>query len=76
MVCRPGTLQPGELVNRQRTDIDREFALLFLVYDENQSWYLEDNINTYLGVNPETFEEDADFEESNLMHGEMMRKTC
>lgn len=69
VVCRPGTLQHGDLVNRRRSDIDREFALLFLVFDENQSWYLEDNIKTYLGVKPETFEEDEDFEESNLMHG-------
>lgn len=69
VVCRPGTLQHGDLVNRQRRDIDREFALLFLVFDENQSWYLEDNIKTYLGVQPETFEADEDFEESNLMHG-------
>ncbi|XP_043995686.1 ferroxidase HEPHL1 [Gambusia affinis] len=64
VICRPGTL-----VDRQRRDIDREFALLFLVYDENQSWYLDDNIKTNLGVDPGTFIKDEDFEESNLMHG-------
>uniref|UniRef100_A0A087YJH5 ferroxidase n=1 Tax=Poecilia formosa TaxID=48698 RepID=A0A087YJH5_POEFO len=69
VICRPGTLGRGALVDRQRQDIDREFALLFLVYDENQSWYLDDNIKTYLGVDPGTFKKDEDFEESNLMHG-------
>ncbi|KAM4546532.1 ferroxidase HEPHL1 [Fundulus diaphanus] len=66
VICRPLTLGRG---TRKRGDIDREFALLFLVFDENQSWYLEENIKTYLGVDPETFQKDNDFEESNLMHG-------
>lgn len=70
MICRPGTLQPGDGSERQRGDVDKEFALLFLVHDENQSWYLDDNIRTYLDVDPDTFEQDKDFEESNLMHGE------
>ncbi|KAM4726146.1 ferroxidase HEPHL1 isoform 2-T2 [Anableps anableps] len=69
VICRSGTLGHGKLVDRQRNDIDREFALLFLVYDENQSWYLDDNIKAYLGVDPGTFKKDEDFEESNLMHG-------
>ena len=45
-----------------------EFALLFMVFDENQSWYLEDNIQTYLGK-ADVPEEDEDFQESNMMHG-------
>ncbi|XP_020495499.2 ferroxidase HEPHL1 [Labrus bergylta] len=69
VVCRPGTLQHGVGSDRQRADVEKEFALLFMVHDENQSWYLEDNIRTYLGVDPETFRPDEDFEESNLMHG-------
>lgn len=40
-----------------------------MVYDENESWYLDDNIETYLGKDPEFFEADDDFQESNLMHG-------
>lgn len=28
-------------------DVDREFFTLFLMYDENESWYLDHNINTY-----------------------------
>ena len=28
-------------------DVDREFITLFMVYDENQSWYLDHNIRAY-----------------------------
>lgn len=69
MICRPGTLR-GEGPDRQRGDVEKEFALLFMVHDENQSWYLNDNIRTYLGVDADTFRQDEDFEESNMMHGE------
>ncbi|RVE63889.1 hypothetical protein OJAV_G00140780 [Oryzias javanicus] len=68
VVCRPGTLNTGEGSDRQRKDVEREFALLFMVYDENKSWYLDDNIRTYLNVDPGTYEGDEGFEESNLMH--------
>ncbi|XP_036974943.1 ferroxidase HEPHL1 [Acanthopagrus latus] len=66
VVCRPGTLKGP---NRQRGDVEKEFALLFMVHDENQSWYLDHNIRKYLGVDPNTFEYTEDFEESNMMHG-------
>ncbi|XP_035522767.1 ferroxidase HEPHL1 [Morone saxatilis] len=72
VICRPGTLgplQPGEGPHRQRRDVENEFALLFMVHDENRSWYLNDNIRKYLGVDPEHFMADEDFEESNKMHG-------
>ncbi|CAG5873623.1 unnamed protein product [Menidia menidia] len=69
VICRPGTLKRGKGSERQRRDIAKEFALLFMIYDENQSWYLDDNIKTYLGIDPEIFTPDEDFEESNLMHG-------
>ncbi|XP_056254111.1 ferroxidase HEPHL1 isoform X1 [Seriola aureovittata] len=69
VICRPGTLQRGEGPDRQRDDVEKEFALLFMVHDENQSWYLDENIRKYLGVNPDAFTPDADFEESNMMHG-------
>lgn len=68
VVCRPGTLQ-GEGSDRRRNDVEKEFALLFMVHDENQSWYLDDNIKTYLSVNPCNVTRDEDFEESNMMHG-------
>lgn len=70
VICRRGTLQGGDGPNRQRSDVEKEFALLFMVHDENQSWYLDDNIGTYLGVDPGNFTADEEFEESNMMHGE------
>lgn len=69
VICRPGTLQRGGRPDRQRVDVEKEFALLFMVHDENQSWYLDDNIRNYLGLEPDTFQHDEDFEESNMMHG-------
>ncbi len=40
-------------------DIDREFVCLFMLFDENQSWYLDHNIQTYTsdpkGVNKGEF---------------------
>jgi FtsP/CotA-like multicopper oxidase with cupredoxin domain len=30
-------------------DVDREFVCLFMLFDENQSWYLDHNIQTYTG---------------------------
>uniref|UniRef100_A0A8B9H960 Ceruloplasmin n=1 Tax=Astyanax mexicanus TaxID=7994 RepID=A0A8B9H960_ASTMX len=46
-----------------------EFALLFTVFDENQSWYLDDNIKTHVKNPPSKLKEDPDFIESNKMHG-------
>lgn len=42
---------------------------MFNVVDENLSWYQAENIERYL--NPELVDQDdANFHESNLMHGE------
>lgn len=50
--------------------MDKEFALLFMVFDENESWYLQDNIKNYLNRDPEIFDmEDEEFMESNMMYG-------
>ncbi|XP_048838045.1 ferroxidase HEPHL1-like isoform X2 [Brienomyrus brachyistius] len=65
VICRRGTLDEA----RRRKDVDREFALLFMVFDENESWYLEDNVKTYLGRNLYGISLDEDFQESNKMHG-------
>lgn len=65
IICRKGVLNENGL----RTDIDREFALLFLVFDENESWYLNENIEKYLRKNPEEFNHTDDFVEGNNMHG-------
>ncbi|TSK98392.1 Hephaestin-like protein 1 [Bagarius yarrelli] len=66
IVCRKGTLD----ATRRRTDVTKEFALLFMVFDENESWYLDDNIKTYLDTSfSDSDKEDDGFLESNMMHG-------
>ncbi|XP_060717443.1 hephaestin-like protein 1a [Tachysurus vachellii] len=66
VVCRKGTLDKA----RRRKDVDKEFALLFMVFDENESWYLENNMETYLHKSQEPFDKDDEgFMESNMMHG-------
>lgn len=52
-----------------RNDVAQDVFLMFMVVDENLSWYLEDNIENCTdssGVD----QEDPDFVESNLMHGD------
>eukprot|EP00112_Aurelia_sp_Birch-Aquarium-sp1_P012138 Seg2551.1 transcript_id=Seg2551.1/GoldUCD/mRNA.D3Y31 product="Hephaestin-like protein" protein_id=Seg2551.1/GoldUCD/D3Y31 len=64
ITCRKGTLnQQGE-----RADVDKEFALLFTVMDENESWYLKDNIQKRANSPATVQEEDESFKESNRMH--------
>ncbi|XP_061484804.1 ferroxidase HEPHL1 isoform X2 [Rhineura floridana] len=64
IICRKGVLNEKGL----RTDIDREFAVLFLVFDENESWYLNENIEKYLHKNPKEFSHTSDFVKGNYMH--------
>uniref|UniRef100_A0A7M4FAK8 Hephaestin like 1 n=1 Tax=Crocodylus porosus TaxID=8502 RepID=A0A7M4FAK8_CROPO len=64
IICRKGILKEKGL----RKDIDREFALLFLVFDENESWYLKENIEKYLHKNPDNLNYTEEFLESNVMH--------
>lgn len=65
ITCREGVLNE----KGRRSDVDYEFALLFLVFNENESWYLDDNIKKYLNKDPRDFRRTDDFEESNKMHG-------
>lgn len=65
-ICRRGVLRSDGL----RKNAEREFALLFLVFDENQSWYLEENVKRYSkGNHKEINLLDDKFVESNKMHG-------
>ncbi|KAM9321158.1 ferroxidase HEPHL1 [Gastrophryne carolinensis] len=64
LTCRKGSLDS----KGQRRGIDREFALLFLVFDENNSWYLEDNIRSYIHKQPSEVNITEEFEESNKIH--------
>ncbi|XP_060098309.1 ceruloplasmin isoform X1 [Heteronotia binoei] len=65
LVCKKGTLLPS---GRQK-DVDKEFFLLATVFDENLSWYLDDNIQYFTRTSPDEIDkEDEDFQESNKMH--------
>ncbi|NXB50509.1 HPHL1 protein, partial [Leucopsar rothschildi] len=48
--------------------IDKEFYLLFSIFDENDSWYLNKNIEAFTGDPSKVDEKDPDFIESNKMH--------
>lgn len=49
-------------------DIDRELITMYTVFDENQSPYLDQNIQTFAGDPSLVDPEDEAFGESNLMH--------
>jgi len=49
-------------------DVDREFVTLFNVFDENQSWFFDLNMKTYLGTNNPALIKDPLFRLSNLKH--------
>ncbi|XP_075865333.1 ceruloplasmin-like [Microcebus murinus] len=57
IVCRKNT--KSNLVHR---------VLHFMIFDENRSWYLEENINTYSLEPNNVNREDDDFVFSNQMH--------
>ncbi|XP_042370206.1 ceruloplasmin [Plectropomus leopardus] len=64
IVCKRGTLD----LHGDRSG-DYLYALLFMVSDENFSWYLDDNIRTYISHPAPGLKENEDFIESNKMHG-------
>jgi FtsP/CotA-like multicopper oxidase with cupredoxin domain len=49
-------------------DIDRELVTEFFVSSENQSPYLQQNIDTFTGDPASVNPDDEDFQESNQMH--------
>jgi FtsP/CotA-like multicopper oxidase with cupredoxin domain len=49
-------------------DVDREFVVNFEVINENASFFLDDNIQTYAGIPASVDPADDEFYESNLMH--------
>ena len=59
VVCRPGILGPN---GKRRDTVERDFALLFQAFNENESWYLDRNI---LENCPNADKNDDDFIESN-----------
>ncbi|KAG8580851.1 hypothetical protein GDO81_007443, partial [Engystomops pustulosus] len=57
IICKEGVLS--------KTTQKKEFVLLFSLIDENLSWYLDHNINTYCSDPGSVDKEDEDFMESN-----------
>lgn len=62
IICSTGTLDYDDT----RRDVDREFAILFFVFDENDSWYLQDNVNRFAPQRTDLG--DAEFQASNFMN--------
>ncbi|XP_013383741.1 hephaestin-like protein [Lingula anatina] len=63
-LCRKGTLSENK-----RRDVEKEIATLWTIFDENDSWYLDENIMShpqYPGFLPD--KTDAEFLESNRFH--------
>lgn len=52
--------------------MDREFVIMFTLVDENQSWYLDENIRHFCTDPDSVDKEDAVFQRSNKMHGESL----
>ena len=53
----------GMFREKQGHKVDKEFALLFTTFDENKSWYLDENMRSY-NVQDE-FKTDSEFVRSN-----------
>lgn len=49
-------------------DVDREFVTMYTIFDENESWLLDRNIQEFAGVPSSVRRADEGFGESNLMH--------
>ena len=64
IISRRGTAKPDGTPK----DVDREFITMFTIFDENDSWYLDHNIQTYTGQPTTVNLDDEEFAESNLMH--------
>uniref|UniRef100_A0A8C3UA82 Plastocyanin-like domain-containing protein n=1 Tax=Catharus ustulatus TaxID=91951 RepID=A0A8C3UA82_CATUS len=68
LVCRKGALLSSGKQVSQRKKMETFFFLLATVFDENLSWYLDDNILMFT-LSPDKIDrDDEDFRESNKMH--------
>lgn len=59
-----------EIINNMFSQVtsDKEKKLLFTVFDENKSWYFEDNIKRSSEDPTKIDRNDPDFYNSNVMH--------
>jgi FtsP/CotA-like multicopper oxidase with cupredoxin domain len=63
VVIRAGMARPDGTPK----DVDREIFTLFHIFNENESWYLEEGLKA-AGIKREIDHKDPDFVESNLRH--------
>ncbi|KAK7494206.1 hypothetical protein BaRGS_00014488 [Batillaria attramentaria] len=80
LVCEQNTLDQQDSIGQNtlqqqnsigmpgasRRDADREFWMLYFVFDENLSWYLEDNVRDFAPQRADL--KDPDFQLSNRMN--------
>uniref|UniRef100_A0A8C1X8C2 Coagulation factor V n=1 Tax=Cyprinus carpio TaxID=7962 RepID=A0A8C1X8C2_CYPCA len=52
----------------QTLRVDKEQHVMFTVFDENKSWYHDENINTYCSDPKRVQRDDPEFYKSNVMH--------
>ncbi|XP_067853043.1 coagulation factor V isoform X2 [Heptranchias perlo] len=64
IICRQGTLHK---ISNGTLKV-QEFSLLFMTFDENKSWYLEDNIQMFCKSPCQVRPEDPAFQNSNKFH--------
>lgn len=62
------TCKTGALSGDKAKGVDKEFVGLFTVLDENESWLLDENIQTYCSDPAGVVKDNEDFMESNKMH--------
>lgn len=65
LICRPGTLMPRVLLQPGVQDL----FLLFTIFDEKKSWYLDDNIKEFCTPPCQAKIDDPWFETSNKFAG-------
>uniref|UniRef100_A0A3Q4HQX0 Coagulation factor V n=1 Tax=Neolamprologus brichardi TaxID=32507 RepID=A0A3Q4HQX0_NEOBR len=63
----PMLICKSQSLNVRNLKADKEQHAMFAVFDENKSWYLEDNIHQYCNQS-KVNREDPEFYKSNIMH--------
>ncbi|XP_025095314.1 hephaestin-like protein [Pomacea canaliculata] len=61
VICKPGILNS----RGKRNDVSKSVPLLFSIFNENNSWYIEENIRLFGTAESAS---NPDFAESNLLH--------
>lgn len=62
-----------EILNFFQLKADKEQHAMFSVFDENKSWYIDENINIYCSDLKKVKREDPEFYKSNVMHSKYSR---